>query len=376
MKKIAVITLNGYFNYGNRLQNYALQETLKSLGFLAETLVIKDKPNESAPLKVRFLNLLKKPPDEIIKRLIYKIIVKKREDKINYIRTKLFRKFTYKYIRETDYDIYADVIPENLSGKYEYFITGSDQVWNPAYTKGASVYFLTFAEEHKRIAYAPSFGVSEIASEHQDYYKKMLAGIPYLSVREDDGAGIIKNLTGREVPVLVDPTLLLTKEQWIKIAKKARYKPEGEYLVTYFLGGMTDIYKKNIKKLAKKMRLEIVNLGDIKEKYYLTGPDEFIDYIKDCSAVLTDSYHGTIFSIIFEKPFAVFDRSGEIPMISRIDTLLNKFNLQGRKIGNMSLKKDLFKIDFSHVPNILEAERKKSLDYLKKALKIEDAEQL
>lgn len=373
MKKVAVITLNGYFNYGNRLQNYALQEVLKSLGFYAETLVVKTRPKEPAPLKNRFINLIKSPPDEIAKRLIYKFLVKKREDKLNEIRTRLFRKFTRKFIRETDYGIFADDVPEFLSDKYDYFIAGSDQVWNPAYTKGASVYFLAFANQDKRIAYAPSFGVSQIAPEYQEKYKKMISDIPFLSVREDEGANIIKNLTGREAPVLLDPTLLLTKEQWLRVAKKAKFKPEGKYIVTYFLGGMPEEYKKRIKKLAEKKRLKLVSLGDIKEKYYLSGPDEFIDYISGCRAVITDSFHGTVFSIIFGKPFAVFDRAGNLPMASRIDTLLNKFNLQDRKIGNMSLEKDLFTVDFSRIPHMLEAERKKSLDYLKKALNIGDA---
>ncbi|CRZ34068.1 polysaccharide pyruvyl transferase [Herbinix hemicellulosilytica] len=374
MKRIAVITLNGYFNFGNRLQNYALQEILKSLGFHVDTLIIKSKPKEIPPMSKRIINLITSPPDEIIRRLVYRFLIKKREDKIENVRTRLFRKFTYKYIREVDYGIYDYDEPQILSDRYDYFIAGSDQIWNPSYTKGSSIYFLAFAKRHKRITYAPSFGVPQIPSEYQECYKRMLSDIPYLSVREEAGADIIKNLTGRTVPVLVDPTLLLTKEQWMAIAKKARYKPGGQYLLTYFLGGIPDNYKKRIKAIAKKRHLEIVNLGDIKEKYYLAGPDEFIDYIKDSTAVLTDSYHGTIFSIIFNKPFVVFDRVSKLQMFSRIDTLLNTFNLQARKIENMSLERDLFRIDFSHIPHILEKERSKSMAYLKKCLKIKDAD--
>lgn len=369
MKKIAIVTLTGYFNYGNRLQNYALQEILKSLGFFAETLIIKPRPKETIPIKTRLINLLKSRPDEIINRMIYKLFIKKREDKINEIRTRKFKRFTYRYIHEADYDLFEDSNPKYLSENYDYFIAGSDQVWNPAYTKGHSIYFLTFAEMNKRIAYAPSFGVSEIGPKYLEEYKKLISDITYLSVREDDGAAIIKKLTRRDVPVVLDPTLLLTKKQWLKIAKKSKYKPKGKYLVTYFLGGIPDCYKKQIKSLAKMKKLKIVNLGDIKDPYgYIADPGEFIDYIKDCSAVLTDSYHGTIFSIIFGKPFVVFERTGTLQMVSRIDTLLKKFKLTKRKIENLSLKKDLFNIDFSHVSHILEAEREKSMDYLKFAL--------
>ena len=172
---------------------------------------------------------------------------------------------------------------------------------------------------------------------------------------------------------MADPTLLLTKEKWLSIAKEASNKPKDKYLLTYFLGGIPTQYKKEIKKTAKENNLEIINLGDIKEKdTYQTGPSEFIDYINNCSVMFTDSFHGTVFSILFEKPFVVFQRKGGTSMYSRIDTLLNKFKLNSRKVENISWDDDLFSVDFSHVPQILEAERKKSLDYLKDALEIKD----
>jgi exopolysaccharide biosynthesis predicted pyruvyltransferase EpsI len=105
---------------------------------------------------------------------------------------------------------------------------------------------------------------------------------------------------------LADPILLLTKEKWLSIAKEASNKPKDKYLLTYFLGGIPTQYKKEIKKTAKENNLEIINLGDIKEKdTYQTGPSEFIDYINNCSVMFTDSFHGTVFSILFEKPFVV-----------------------------------------------------------------------
>ena len=217
-----------------------------------------------------------------------------------------FMEFSKTYINETDYIVSKKHIPENLSDRYDYFITGSDQVWNPDNLHGTSFFFLTFAEQYKRIAYAPSFGVSEIKPEFIEDYKEWISGMYKLSVREDDGAKIIKKLTGRESPVLVDPTLLLTKEKWLSIAKEASNKPKDKYLLTYFLGGIPTQYKKEIKKTAKENNLEIINLGDIKEKdTYQTGPSEFIDYINNCSVMFTDSFHGTVFSILFEKPFVV-----------------------------------------------------------------------
>jgi len=381
MNKVVILTLNGYFNYGNRLQNHALQEVLKSIGFEAETVINGNEPkgNRNYTLVERIDNLIKKSPREIFDRLEYKTWAKRNKDEIkksNEIRTEIFKKFTYDYIKETDYTISDNNIPEGLSCRYDYFVTGSDQVWNPAYNYGSSIYFLTFAPKHKRIAYAPSFGVSEIKPEYKEKYKEWISEIPWLSVREDDGARIIKELTGRDAPVLVDPTLLLTKEKWLSIAKEAQNKPKGNYLLTYFLGGIPPKYKKQIKKIAKVNNLEVINLADIRDKEtYRTGPSEFIDYINSCSVFCTDSFHGAVFSILFEKPFIVYERMGStLSMFSRIETLLKKFKLESRKAENIKSNEDVFNIDFSHVPAILEAERKKSYDFLKEALNVKDGD--
>ncbi len=267
-------------------------------------------------------------------------------------------------------------MPEDLSERYDYFITGSDQVWNPNNLHGTSFFFLTFAPKHKRIAYAPSFGVSEIKPEFVKDYKEWISGISSLSVREDDGAKIIKELTGREAPVHVDPTLLLTKEKWLSISKEADNKPKGKYLLTYFLGGVPPQYKDQINRIVEENNLEVINLGDIKEKdTYRTGPSEFIDYINSCSVFCTDSFHGAVFSILLEKPFIVYERMGtSLSMYSRIETLLDKFDLRSREAKNIKSNEDIFSIDYSHVSPILDAERNKSFEYLKNALNIEDKE--
>lgn len=366
--KIAIVTLNGYFNYGNRLQNYALQETLKSLGNEIETIINDSKfeeykgENRHRTIIEKIANIIKKSPREAFKVLEYKTSTK--------IRTSVFKKFTYDYIKETNYTISENNIPEDLSERYDYFVTGSDQVWNPLDV--SSIYFLTFAEKHKRIAYAPSFGISELKPELIDSYKEWISGINMLSIREDDGARIIKKLTGRDVPVLVDPTLLLTREKWLSIAKAAKTKPKEKYILTYFLGGIPDNYKKQLENVAKENKMKIINLGDIDEKEsYRTGPSEFIDYINSCSLLCTDSFHGAVFSILFEKPFIVYERIGNsLSMYSRINTLLEKFNLNSRKVENIKNDSDFFNIDYSHVTPILEEERQKSFIYLRDALNI------
>lgn len=360
MKKIAISTLNGYFNYGNRLQNYALQETLNSLGFSVQT--------------IRFNRYKKKDMYKPYLREVKKWITgpvaysneKQRQD--------VFISFSRKYIAETEKKFYMDDDLTQLNSKFDYFVVGSDQVWNPSMNKISSFFFLDFAENNKRIAYAPSFGISELSREISSKYQKWIKGIPHLSVREDDGAKIIKDLTDRDVSVLVDPTLLLTKEKWLDIAKSANNKPSGEYLLTYFLGEIPNEYKEQINEIAKIKRLKIINLGDINENdTYRTGPSEFIDYIKDCSIFCTDSFHGAVFSILLERPFIVYQRKGAVSMYSRIDTLLNKFELNERKSHNIEINEKLFEIDFSQTVPILEKERERAFNFLKSALNVEGA---
>lgn len=372
-RNIAIITLHGYYNYGNRLQNYALQEIIKELGFHVETIVFQGVPLEKYENGAdKHFNLSCADISRKVFNKINKKIINYANRQLENTRKNVFKIFSDKYIIERFYNYSNDSL-KDLSGNYCFFIVGSDQVWKPVNKKKMPIYFLTFCENNKRISYAPSFGISKLPSECKEDYKLWLSEIHQLSVREDDGAKIIKELTGRDAPVLVDPTVLLTKEKWLSIAKEASNKPKGKYLLTYFLGGIPDNYKKQIKNIVTENKLEVINLGDIREKEtYRTGPSEFIDYINDCSIFCTDSFHGAVFSILLEKPFIVFERIGSASMYSRIDTLLNKFELNDRKAENMSWGEDVFDVDFLHIPTILAAERKKSMDYLKDALNIKD----
>src|SRR5699024_5866974 len=176
-------------------------------------------------------------------------------DKLNRNRETRFKEFSKKYINETPFSITEFYLPENYLEKYEYFITGSDQVWNPYFTNASPLYFLTFAPKNKRIAYSPSFGISEIPKENVANYSQWLKEMKAISVREKAGADIIKNLTNRDSPVLADPTLLLTKEEWLKIAKPAVDKPQKDILLTYFLGEISKKTQKLIKRNKKKYKL-------------------------------------------------------------------------------------------------------------------------
>lgn len=372
MDKIGIITLNGYFNYGNRLQNYALQEVINTFGYDCETILNNTFINKNDfQNKSKINKFLNSTLNEKIKMLNNKINREKIRN-LNEKRIAIFKDFSKKYIKETNFSISVNNIPENLSEKYKYFISGSDQVWNPNDCMVSEVNFLTFAPKEKRLTYAPSFGVSQISNKYINDYKLWLSNMENLSVREEAGASIIKELTGKDSTVVLDPTMLINKEQWIHISKKHIYKPKKEYLLTYFLGGISKEYKNKIKEISKKHNLEVVNLANEKYmKYFLTGPSEFIDYINSAKLFVTDSFHGCVFSLLLQTPFIVCDRNGHSnleKMSSRIDTFVQKFKLESRKFCNIS-DNELFNINYENANEILKIERDKSWNYLKSIIK-------
>lgn len=379
MKKVGIITICDYVNYGNRLQNYASQEVLKSLGCEVQTIVnVPTGVSRIPPLttKERLIRARKMSPGKLISRINAKIhghLNRKLIQNLMNEKARTFREFTNKYISETPFAVPKDKKPEELADQFDFFTVGSDQIWNPMFRKGTPHDFLQFAPQHKRIAYAPSFGISEIPGPYVEDYRKWLSGMAHLSVREDAGAAIIQNLTGRKAEVLVDPTLMLTKEKWLQLESPTNITPSKPYILTYYLGELEKDDRKIIENIASKKNLDIKRIASLNNKdLYTADPAQFIRLVCNCEIFFTDSFHGAVFSILMEKPFAMFVRKGKsVGMSSRIDTLLSKFGLESRKWELLKTKNDLFSIDFSHVPEILDAERTKALNYLSIALGID-----
>ena len=374
--KVAIMTINDYLNYGNRLQNYAVQEVLKKLGAEPTTIINTTKHKNIDRNEYSVNKYIKKLNDIGINGIMRKVIFKVKridEEKLKSQKKNNFKKFSKLYINESEFEIDMNNIPTEIGRHFEYFITGSDQVWNPNFIRFSELDFLTFVPEEKRIAYAPSFGVSSIPADYKEDFKKWIGGMNSLSVREDAGAKLIKDLTGRTAEVLVDPTIMISRENWLNISRVSPLKPKNAYLCTYFLGDTYEAHKNSIFQIAKSKNLEVVNLGNLYDvDKYSIDPSEFLDFIASSELFMTDSFHGAIFSIIFERPFIVFDRVGKLPsMNSRIDTLLTKFNLMDRKWESVKQSQDYFGADFSHTGPIFEYERSKAYSYLKNALDIE-----
>ena len=207
------------------------------------------------------------------------------------------------------------------------------------------------------------------ATARKKEFQKYLNHIRCLSCREIQGVEIIKNLTGREARLVLDPTLLLSKTEWEKIAKKTKYVPDGEYLLTYFLGSVTEEYDKRIKKIANKNRLKIYNIMDLSDMdKFSTNPSEFIYLIKNAKLICTDSFHGTIFSIIFNKPYIIFERNSSMEnMNSRFESLNQILELPNRNYNKIK-ENEIFNIDYNKINKNIEKEKIKSIEYLKKSL--------
>jgi len=378
MKRIGIHTIIDYVNYGNRLQNYATQEILKSLGYEAESIInYPTKPIEKGlafTLK-RIVNALKLSPVTLFQKAWEKIADRNKKPLYEAcLRAKAisFKAFSDTYIIESDFTLRLNNIPDNLNTRYDYVVVGSDQIWNPNIRYGSSLDFLSYVAKEKRIALAPSFGVSVIPDEFKERYSNYLNDMAFLSVREEKGAELIQSLCGRKAEVLVDPTLVLKSEDWLKLATPAKNKPNKKYLLTYFIGAVSNKRLAVLKQMASKNQLELVMMNSLHDTdRYAADPAEFLDYIRSAALVCTDSFHCIIFSMHFQSPFVVFDREGKsAPMSSRIDTLLGKFHFENRKQHLLEKNNKYFEIDFKHVPDIMELERKKVFDYLEKAFEL------
>ena len=360
-KNAAILTINDNNNYGNRLQNYAIQEVLKKYQLIPKTIINDTVFKE----KITYKNVLNKISKKIKQR------IKKKKENDNYAnRRRMFEQFNVNidfYIKK----ININNIPNGFNESFDYFFTGSDQVWNPTFLRMSDIDFLTFADMKKRTSFSASFGINNIPEELKKYYKEKIGGINNISVREESGKKIVEELTGREdVQVLVDPTMLLTAEEWNKVSRKPKQLENDRYILNYFLGELSETRKKEIDRIAKENNCKVINILDKNSPFYQTGPSEFLYLEKNAFLICTDSFHSSVFAILYNRPFIVFDREDSLAsMNSRIETLINKFNLKNRKFTGKITEKNL-NHDYKEAYEILEKERKKSDDFLRKALDI------
>ena len=366
MKKTATITWSNHNNFGTFLQAYALQFILKKLGYCND--IIDDQRIINASYRKSYIIEVFRPIYRILKSIILNEFLFKRKTKSSEF---LFNEFKIKHL-----DInssYKDLKEVDLF--YDSFICGSDQIWSPLPGIYNPFYFMSFTKKTK-LSYAPSIGVNSIDNSFKLLLKNHLSEFKDISVREDKAREILSDITKRDVKTLIDPTLLLSSDEWNSLISHIQIKKE-DYVLCYLLTFNLNYINKIIE-FAKTKNLKIKIFGTNKNyaKYFddviFVGPSEFLFYIKNSTYFFTDSFHGTIFSIIFKIKFIVFKRfEDKDPKCqnSRIYNLLHIFKLKHQVIDkNDSLISVIENIeineDYNYIDNILEIERNKSFNYL------------
>lgn len=379
MHKIGLVSVHNP-NYGSMLQTYALHTYLNGIGADNE-IILYTKKNDFRQMR-RLMNIqLVLMKGRVVYRDIYCRFIHPDIAKQLSLRLSKFEDFKNKYFKFSRNHIgWKDLSTTNED--YDNFIIGSDQVWNPI-NIGTDFFNLLFTEDSKyRISYASSFGVSCIPNSQIKKTKHYLERIQCLSTRERAGVEIIKSLTGRDAELVCDPTLLVSKCLWDRLKGENRFISE-KYIFCYFLGNnpqhrdfanrfkVLTGYKIVALQHLDELILSDIGFADIKP--FNVGPAEFVNLISNAEFVLTDSFHGTIFSLLYHKHFFTFSRfesSDKGSTNSRVVSLLEMMGVKERHItATQSVEKCLeAEIDFDAIDKRIDAFREKSRNYLNKAL--------
>jgi len=363
MKKIGIITFIHNGSYGAFLQAYALQYALNKKGYNAEVIdIVKPTTGRFTKLYLDIkgaFNLLKKGDiSSILKK--YKTISRARNKFTGKTAIEnVFYDFFYNQTKHSAIQYTANSI-YNANLDYDVVITGSDQVWNYMMTSRLDVYFLKFAKNAKRISYAASFGISTLPFWLKREYKSLIKNIHHISVREKEGAILAKKLLKNSDPlVVVDPTLLVPKNEWTVLESKVNNIP-SKYILVYNLKG-SDVLDQYANEVSTTLNAEIIRLKDY-------TPNEFIYLINNALYIVTSSYHGTVFSINFNKPFTTILRKSKATN-SRLVGLLESAGLGDRILFEEdAFRPNIHNISFEKANDFLIKGRNKSLEFLEKSI--------
>lgn len=368
MRKIGIVTFHKAHNYGAMLQAYALEKKLISKG--KNDVEIINYYSDEIYSNYRVIRPLCKNPLKSLKHFIDDIVLYKKRR----LRFNVFEKFLQDNF-EMSKEYKEEKQIKNEKFLYDVLITGSDQVWNPKIVGELSdVYTLNFSKDNvKKISYAASVGSVDYIDEYKEKFIKTLDRLDYISVREDDACKSLNNLTDKKVERVIDPTLLLSKEEWNNTLNNIE-KLNNKYIVAYVVEP-DDEYIRIVNDLSDKTGLPVVHFGiknpgykNVLKSAYTEGPLEFVNYIKNAEYVVATSFHATVFSIIFNKKFFVVPhrKTG-----ARVTNLLDLLNIENRAFYDFEEFKNIdytFDTDWNEVNKKLEEEREKSINWLKNAI--------
>lgn len=369
MNKVGIVSYYRNINFGSALQACATQMAIRSLGYDCEHI----RCFFGRSRKQKIMALLNNPLSILKNKLVW--YYKKATSPNPAVRREKFAQFVAENIKESE-KIYTPADVAQTNAIYDAFVCGSDQIWAP--NQFNEWFYINFiSDKSKKIAYAPSIGLPVIPDHLKDKMATLIRNIGYLSIREREGAAIVRELTGLEVPVVLDPTLLISKEEWLAKVEKSK-APKEPYILCLFLGEnpqhrkAVDTYKvaKGYKNVVISCKKGDYNWGDMIMAE--AGPLDFIDLVNNAAMVFSDSFHGAAFALNLNRPFGVFMRFSEdhpICQNSRIRNLLDLFSLHKRLVRD----DDSFEvldadIDYAVVNEKLAAERARSLSYLQNAL--------
>lgn len=365
MKKIGIVTFHSAHNYGAMLQALALQQTLCEYDTKIINYRNKNIDNEYKAFILKKYN----NPFKLAKYLFGQIYYFNKSKK----RFNIFSEFMNKQLKLTRPYFTEEELINNYPDM-DIYITGSDQVWNVDITKGLSdIYTLNFGDDKiKRIAYAASIGNSSI-NDNRDEYINKISKIDYISVRENDAKKQLDGYINKPISVMLDPTLLVSKEQWEnKISDKI--KKREPYILCY-APKVDPEYLKIVNYLSKNTNFKIIhferrnnNYKSVLENAYISDPLDFVELIKNAEYVVTTSFHAVVFSIIFNKNFFAIPhrKTG-----ARVTNLLEKLEITDRVYYNFEEFKNIdynFNTDWDKVNKKLKEEREKSINWLKNAI--------
>lgn len=362
---IAVITIHSVINYGAVFQAYATYSVLSDFG---DTELINYQNNHFKKIYAPFkLSLSRHLPKQLISNTLMLYYKLSKQKKFN-----LFQKKHIKFTKQVSDNQF------NLKN-YNYYVCGSDQIWNPRITNGNDninpVYFLDFLPETaKKISYASSLGNYRYSPKQELEVKKKLIQFKSIAVREQDGQEYLNSILSTDVEQVLDPTLLLTRDDWISNLNLKTQTTPKKYILVYSVP-RTPLIKEAIEFFSKKLQLPVIAIdgglrkfGKVDKQIRNASPEDFLTLFLNASFIITDSFHGVCFSINFNKQFAAIS-SGQIS--NRMQNILNIVSLTTQLVENTDDLENIREISpqkYKNVSKELDKNREKSFSYLKRNL--------
>jgi hypothetical protein len=368
-KTVGILTYHNAYNHGAVLQAFALQRTLAGLGN-ACSIIDYDERRPDGDYR-----LFRVPLTRSNIRHDLLMLLNVRAHRTSRIRYKRFRA-EHLSLTAQSYQSIDDIVRGDL--RFDAFVAGSDQIWHPLLLDRSCgpIYFLDFVSSGRRIAYGPSFGLSEVPPQYRERTAGFIKRFDCLSAREDTGCKIIQDLTGRAADHVLDPTLLQNASEYDQVAVSPPF--DKPYILLYPMQ-LSDRLQALAVKMRTLLKMPIIavvpaffepwRFSFADKLVFDAGPAEFLGWMKNASFVCTNSFHGTCFSIIYQKSFLGVPHTGTN---TRIHSLLESLELRSRQVierGALSSESPLLEsIDYSSVAPRLQQQVNLSMAYLKRAL--------